>query len=161
MLTLFHGSIVEVRHPLVVLGRPNLDFGKGFYVTAIQNQAERWAIRMGIRRLSTPVLNVYEMDFEKAIADFRYLKFDAYDKIWLDFIIGNRKGKMLWKAYDIIEGGVANDNVIDTVEDYIRGRMSAEAALVELSKHQPNNQICILNQQVLDAYLHFVKSIKL
>ena len=68
---------------------------------------------------------------------------------------------MLWKGYDLIEGGVANDNVIDTVEDYIRGRMSAEAALVELSKHQPNNQFCILNQEIIDLHLHFVKSINM
>ncbi len=68
---------------------------------------------------------------------------------------------MLWKNYDIVEGGVANDNVIDTVEDYMRGRMSAEAALVELSKHRPNNQMCILNQEIIDRHLHFVKSVNL
>ena len=76
----------------------------------------------------------------------------------MDFIVANRKGKMLWKDYDIVEGGVANDNVIDTVEDYIRGRMSAEAALRELSKHQPNNQLCILNQLIIDKYLCFIES---
>jgi hypothetical protein len=65
---------------------------------------------------------------------------------------------MLWKDYDVVEGGVANDNVIDTVEDYIRGRMSAEAALMELSKHQPNNQFCILNQEIIDKFLRFIES---
>lgn len=158
MIKVFHGSIIEVSKPMVVLGRPNLDFGQGFYVTDLQEQAERWAKRMGIRRLTSPVLNIYEFDFEYAISTYNYIKFDAYDKEWLDFIVGNRKGKALWKDYDIIEGGIANDNVIDTVEDYLRGRMSAEAALVELSKHQPNNQICILNQEIIDKYLHFVES---
>ena len=158
MIKVFHGSIIEVSKPLVALGRPNLDFGRGFYVTDLQEQAERWAKRMGIRRLTSPVLNIYEFDFEAAISTYNYIKFDAYDKAWLDFIVGNRKGKMLWKGYDIIEGGIANDNVIDTVEDYIRGRMSAEAALIELSKHQPNNQICILKQEIIDRHLHFIKS---
>ena len=161
MKTVFHGSVVEVKEPLVALSRPNLDFGQGFYVTDIQQQAERWAVRLGTRRLATPVLNVYNLDIEKVQATYRYLKFEAYDKEWLDFIVGNRKGKMLWKGYDLIEGGVANDNVIDTVEDYIRGRMSAEAALVELSKHQPNNQFCILNQEIIDLHLHFIKSINM
>ena len=161
MKTVFHGSVVEVKEPLVALSRPNLDFGQGFYVTDIQQQAERWAVRLGTRRLATPVLNVYHLDIEKVQATYRYLKFEAYNKDWLDFIVGNRKGKMLWKGYDLIEGGVANDNVIDTVEDYIRGRMSAEAALVELSKHQPNNQFCILNQEIIDLHLNFVESINM
>ena len=161
MITVYHGSIVEVRSPLVLLGRPNLDFGQGFYVTDILLQAERWARRMGTRRLSPLIINIYELDIDAVKEGFRYLQFGAYDKPWLDFIVGNRKGRMLWKNYDIVEGGVANDNVIDTVEDYMRGRMSAEAALVELSKHRPNNQMCILNQEIIDRHLHFVKSINL
>lgn len=158
MIAVFHGSIIEVSKPLVALGRPNLDFGQGFYVTDLREQAERWATRIATRRMVKPVLSFYEFDLEAA-KQYRYLKFDSYDKAWLDFIVANRKGKMEWKDYDVIEGGVANDNVIDTVEDYLRGRMSAEAALVELSKHRPNNQFCILNQEIIDLHLHFVESI--
>ena len=158
MITVYHGSALEVSKPLVALGRPNLDFGQGFYVTDLREQAERWATRIATRRMAKPVLSFYEFDLETA-KQYRYLKFDFYDKAWLDFIVANRKGKMLWKDYDVVEGGVANDNVIDTVEDYMRGRMSAEAALVELSKHRPNNQFCILNQEIIDLHLHFVESI--
>lgn len=158
MITVYHGSFIEVSKPLVALSRPNLDFGQGFYVTDLQQQAERWASRIATRRLVDPVLNIYEFYLEEAKKEYRYLKFESYDKAWLDFIVANRKGKMLWKNYDVVEGGVANDNVIDTVEDYIRGRMSAEAALVELSKHRPNNQFCILNQEIIDKYLRFVES---
>ena len=158
MITVYHGSAIEVSKPLVVLSRPNLDFGQGFYVTNLRQQAERWASRIATRRLANPVLNIYEFDVDVVETEYRYLKFASYDKAWLDFIVANRKGKMLWKGFDVVEGGVANDNVIDTVEDYIRGRMSAEAALVELSKHKPNNQFCILNQEIIDKYLHFVES---
>lgn len=161
MKKVYHGSIVDVVKPLVSLGRPNLDFGQGFYLTDLEDQAKRWAVRIGTRKMEKPVINVYHFDIETVRQNYHYLKFDTYDKSWLDFIVGNRKGKLLWKDYDVIEGGVANDNVIDTVEDYIRGRMSAEAALSELSKHQPNNQICILNQEIIDLYLVFVESIKL
>lgn len=161
MTTVYHGSVIEVEKPLVALGRPNLDFGQGFYVTNLREQAERWATRIATRRMEKPMLNVYDFNVDAAKRNYRYLKFDSYDKAWLDFIVANRMGKMEWKDYDVVEGGVANDNVIDTVEDYIRGRMSAEAALVELSKHQPNNQFCILNQEIIDLHLHFVESIKM
>jgi len=158
MIIVYHGSAIEVSKPLVALSRPNLDFGQGFYVTDLRQQAERWASRIATRRLANPVLNIYEFDVDVVETEYRYLKFASYDKAWLDFIVANRKGKMLWKDFDVVEGGVANDNVIDTVEDYIRGRMSAEASLVELSKHKPNNQFCILNQEIIDKYLHFVES---
>ena len=157
-MKVYHGSIIEIPSPLVSLGRRNLDFGEGFYVTDIREQAVKWAERISRRKLMAPVLNVYEFDIDSALKSFRYLKFDSYNRAWLDFIVGNRKGKCLWQEYDVVEGGVANDNVIDTVEDYINGRMSAEAALVELSRHQPNNQICILNQEIIDSCFHFVES---
>lgn len=54
-MKVYHGSIIEVAHPLVSLGRRNLDFGKGFYVTDIKEQAQRWADEWGegslLRRL--------------------------------------------------------------------------------------------------------------
>lgn len=33
--------------------------------------------------------------------------------------------------------------------------MDLNTALGELSKHQPNNQICILNQEIINKYLVF------
>lgn len=156
MITVYHGTAAVVQFPLVSYGRINLDFGQGFYVTDIHQQAVRWAERVSSRKFVPPVVNVYEFDKDEAIRVCRYLYFESYNREWLDFVVANRSGKMLWKAYDVIEGDVANDNVIDTVEDYLRGRMSADAALRELSKHQSNNQFCFLNQDILDKYLRFI-----
>lgn len=38
---LFHGSDVIVEHPLVNLGRKDLDFGTGFYLTPLFEQASQ------------------------------------------------------------------------------------------------------------------------
>ena len=62
------------------------------------------------------------------------------------------------KQYDIVEGGVANDNVIATVEDYENGIITAEQALGQLRYKRVNHQICILNQEIIDKYLTFKKS---
>lgn len=59
------------------------------------------------------------------------------------------------KDYDYIEGVVANDRVVDTVNLYMQGLMTLETALARLSEHRPNNQICLLNQQLTDKYLRF------
>ena len=105
------------------------------------------------------VVNEYQFDFDSAIKEFRYKKFEKYDREWLHFIIDSRDGIKPWRDYDIIEGGVANDRVIDTVEAFKAGQISEAEALKELSKHQPNNQICILKQAVVDKYLTFRKSV--
>ena len=46
MLTVYHGSITKVDYPIAKAGRENLDFGQGFYITNIREQAERWAFRI-------------------------------------------------------------------------------------------------------------------
>ncbi len=66
-----------------------------------------------------------------------------------------------WSDYDIIEGGIANDRVVDTVNLFSLGLMDEETALSRLSEHQPNNQICILNQEVIEKYLSFKEVIAL
>lgn len=69
-----------------------------------------------------------------------------------------RKGGTKQLLYDIVEGGVANDNVIDTVEDYEQGIITAEQALGQLKYKKVNHQICILNQDIVDKYLSFISS---
>ena len=160
MRKVYHGASQEVSSPLVHVGRENLDFGKGFYVTDIRNQAKIWAeVKSRYLMDAKGYINEYLFDFDNAIKDFRYKKFEKYDREWLHFIVDSRDGLKVWKGFDIIEGGVANDRVIDTLEAFKVGQISEEKALIELSKHQPNNQICILKQEVVDKYLIFRKSI--
>lgn len=160
MRKVYHGASQEIPSPLVHVGRENLDFGKGFYVTDIRKQAKTWAeIKSRYLMESKAYINEYLFDFDNVIKEFRYKKFEKYDKEWLHFIIDSRDGIKVWRGFDIIEGGVANDRVIDTVEAYKAGQINEENALRELSKHQPNNQICILKQEVVDKYLKFQKSV--
>lgn len=43
MINLFHGSNVAVQNPLVKVGRQKVDFGQGFYVSKLREQAVSWA----------------------------------------------------------------------------------------------------------------------
>ena len=63
-----------------------------------------------------------------------------------------------WEGFDIIEGGVADDRVVDTIELYLNGDITEEMALKRLSLHQPNNLICILNQTLVVECLRFLGS---
>ena len=44
-MEVFHGTTLIVETPLVGVGRKNLDFGEGFYLTNIRQQAIDWAQR--------------------------------------------------------------------------------------------------------------------
>jgi hypothetical protein len=157
MLTVYHGATTIVDSPLVSVGRENLDFGKGFYITDIREQAENWGTRAA--NIGKPQwLNIYHFDLETVRAKYRYLRFEAYNKEWLDFIVGCRRGLQNWQDYDVIEGGVADDRVIDTVNLYMLGILPEETALERLAYHQPNNQFCIINQEVVDKHLNYIKA---
>ena len=141
-----------------------MDFGPGFYLTKIKKQAENWAVVMAGRkgRNAEAVLNTFLLNMEQAAIDgVRIKSFPTYDLEWLDYVVACRRGKDYSNEYDIVEGGVANDNVIDTVEDYEKGIITAEQALQALGQlkyKKVNHQLCILNQTVIDKYLTFVES---
>lgn len=162
MITLYHGSPFRVEQPLVSIGRPNLDFGQGFYLTRLQRQAETWAQTISGRQKEQPAqawLNTYSFDFDAAIAGgYRILRLDAYDRRWLDFIAGSRHGEQPWADYDLIEGGVASDKVVDAIEAYLGGLADMEHTLGKLAYAQPNHQICLRNQQLIDEHLKCIDS---
>lgn len=164
MIELFHGSTVEVSAPLVNLGREGVDFGRGFYLTRLETQASSWARTVAERRkYNTPVLNSYEFDIgaAKEQAGSRYKVFDSYNLEWLEYVIDCRRGGFLQDNFDVVEGGVANDKVIDTVEDYEKGIITAEQALGQLAYKEVNHQIAILSQAVIDSCLTFKRSFRL
>ena len=100
-MKVYHGSTQAVEYPLVGVGRENLDFGKGFYVTDIYAQAERWGAVMALRHPgSTSVVNIYELDVERITSSgYKWLHFDGYNNDWLEFIVSSRLGKQPWLEY--------------------------------------------------------------
>lgn len=157
-MRVFHGSTETVQYPLVNAGRRYLDFGQGFYLTDLMEQAISWATRP-LNENKPQILNIYELNMEGILlSGYRYLCFKEYDDQWLDFVVSNRRGELRWCEYDIIEGGIANDRVFNTIELYAAGLTPREEALERLKYEKPNNQICILRQSIVDTFLKFVES---
>ena len=98
-ITVYHGATEIIEAPLNHVGRPRLDFGQGFYVTDLKDQAIKWAKTIAEKRAAQPLLNIY------------------------------------------------------TVNLYMTGFYDAESALQQLIFHKPNNQICLLNQNLINKYL--------
>lgn len=153
-MILYHTSTIEIRRPDLLHSRPRLDFGKGFYLTLIREQAERYGERF-TRRGETAVLNTFMLD--ENLTEFTYKVFPSYDGEWLDFVSACRKG-LSHESYDIIEGGIADDQVFNTIDLYFSGIYTREQALNQLQYKKPNHQVCITSQAVLDKHLHFQSS---
>lgn len=148
---------MAVEHPDVQHSRNYLDFGRGFYLTTLHDQAVRYAQRFK-RRGQPAWLNTYELECD--IDSWKVLQFENYDKDWLDFVAQCRDGKNVGN-YDMIIGGIANDRVIITLDRYFSGEISQEEALGLLKFEKPNIQYCIRSQRMLDECLIHIESVQL
>jgi len=150
-MILYHGSFLEIAKPDLEHSRRNVDFGRGFYTTPLYQQAKKWCGKFK-RRGKEGVISRYAFD-EKACEDLRVLKFDSYSEEWLDFILVCRSGKDR-SDYDIVIGGVANDQVFNTVELYFGDLIDKTEAIRRLRYEKPSFQICFRTKAALDK-LHF------
>lgn len=157
-MEVYHASMVRVEHPDVFHSRKFLDFGQGFYVTTLKDQAIKYAQRF-TRRGKDAWLNIYELD-EAFKSSFVIKEFDRYDAEWLDFVVACRKGNVIGD-YDIVRGGIANDKVFRTVDLFFAGDITKEEALRRLLFELPNDQLCIRSQRILDNCLTFKESVRL
>lgn len=156
-MILYHTSNIIIQQPDILHSREHLDFGRGFYLTTLHEQAVKYGERF-LRRDEEAYINVYELNDN--LQGYSRVIFDAYDSQWLDFVTACRKGTP-HATYDIIEGGIADDQVFNTIDLYFAGIYSSEQALDQLRFKHPNHQICITNADVLNQHLHFIKAIKL
>lgn len=150
-MILYHGSFLEIAQPDLVHSRSNVDFGRGFYVTPLREQAVKWCGKFKRRGKDGVVSRyVYEECHEN---ELKILKFDSYSEEWLDFILNCRRGHDT-TDYDLIVGGVANDKVFNTVELFFDGLIDKTEAINRLRYEKPNLQICFRTEKAL-SLLHF------
>lgn len=156
-MIVYHSSYTSVELPEVRYSRDFLDFGKGFYLTSLYDQAVKYAQRFK-RRKNQAWLSSYEFEFNPE--DWKILQFDSYDREWLIFVSNCRSGNDN-TDYDLVIGGIANDRVIQTIERYFTGELSENEALGLLKYEKPNIQYCIRSQRMLDECLRHKNSERL
>lgn len=150
-MILYHGSFLEIAKPDLVHSRSNVDFGRGFYVTPLREQAVKWCGKFK-RRGKDGVVSRYVYD-ECRENELKILKFDSYSEEWLDFILNCCRDNDT-TDYDLIVGGVANDKVFNTVELFFDGLIDKTEAIDRLRYEKPNLQICFRTEKAL-SLLHF------
>lgn len=121
-MKLYHGSNMRINHINLAMCRPYKDFGKGFYLTDIKEQAEKMAVRVSKIYGGTPVVNVYEI--EDNFRENRNLQIKDFGihatKDWARFVMNNRSRSFFDETnqlcnkdnkYDIVIGPVADDDM--------------------------------------------------
>jgi len=159
-MILYHGSYLTIETPDLSFSRLRTDFGKGFYLTPLKEQAVSWASRF-LRDRGVAVVSAYEFlqapdsTFSKS---FRILEFDDHNIDWLNFITACRLGQPVDADWDLVVGGVANDKVFDTLQLYFDKLIGADDAIGRLRYSKPNYQYCFKTQSLINEYLHFAAS---
>lgn len=90
-ITLFHGSVQEVKVPLYGVGKSHNDYGQGFYCTRNIDMAREWANR----QTTSGIVNRYKLDCRA----LRILDLTQHDVlVWLSVLLHNRQFNPLDKV---------------------------------------------------------------
>lgn len=154
-MIVYHGGTSIIENPDVKFSKKYLDFGRGFYVTTYKEQAEKWAKRRSMRNREKAVVNIYELQDD--LSNYNVINFKD-DEIWLNFVCDCRRGKDVYKQYDIAIGSVADDDVFKSIDMYFKGLWDEERTLNEIRYYKMNNQICLINQILIENELKYIKS---
>lgn len=121
-MRLFHGSNVKIDSISLAMCRLYKDFGRGFYLTDIEEQAEKMAVRVSRIYGGTPIVNAFEIDEDfRKNPDFKIKDFGIQaTEEWARFVMNNRSREFSDETsilcnkdnkYDIVIGPVADDNM--------------------------------------------------
>lgn len=149
-LTLYHGSNQKFDVVDLSKSRDKRDFGRGFYMTTLQEQAEHWAENMYIR-YGGEGQYIYEFTLEMP-DDLKVKIYQGLCEEWLNMVKANRMEGNVQHEYDIVCGPVANDNTMRTIALFVEGIYTVDMALERLKFFKANDQVSIHTESAL-AYL--------
>lgn len=155
-MILYHGSNMSVLSVDMGKCMPGKDFGCGFYLTDIKEQAEYMAKRrVKIARYGEAVVSSYLFDEQVLLDGSVSVKvFEKPSEEWALFILANRNNESRQNvhSYDVVIGPVADDGVAFQLERYEQGMISLEMLVKELTYRKLNKQYFFGTQKAI-SYL--------
>ena len=136
-MILYHGSNIRVAKIDLMKCRPYKDFGQGFYLTDIREQAEQMARRVVRLYGGSPWVSAFSFDEAALTSDaLNTLSFEKPNRNWALFVLNNRNkrfkdiGDALCNQdnkYDIVSGPVANDDIAYLFRTFTSGLIDIDA----------------------------------
>lgn len=143
-MKLYHGTNTDINEIDINKYNPNKDFGQGFYLTDIPEQALLMAKRrVRITKTGQPIVIEYDFDEEYFNNGLLNVKiFDEPSKDWALFILNNRRNSSINNQhnYDIVIGPIANDGVAFQLDRYENNIITLDVLVKELSYQKLNKQ---------------------
>ena len=149
-MILYHGSNVAVRHIDLDRCRPFKDFGRGFYLTTIESQAEAMARRATrIQGHGTPTVSTFDLDDGWKDCGLNVMQFTHPTREWAQFVVNNRDRQFeelhsllcnRLNQYDIVYGPVADDAIVASFQLYQDGRISIDELVDRLRFRKLSDQ---------------------
>jgi hypothetical protein len=158
-VTLYHGSNLEIKNVDLMKCRPYKDFGRGFYLTSLKEQAEIWAKRMSRIYSGKPWITVFEFDeaalFEKKVA---VKIFPSPNLEWAIFVLNNRNRDFTDfvdtnsnhdNKYDIVIGAVADDDIALQLTLFKNGVINLDTLVMNIEYRKLNDQYSFHTEKAL------------
>ena len=124
-MILYHGSNISVSEIDLEKCKPFKDFGKGFYLTEIKEQATLMARRTAHIYGGNATISNFDFDIESALkdSDLSIKHFVQPDEEWALFVMANRsrEHKHPYHNYDIVIGPVADDAIATLFRNFEDG----------------------------------------
>lgn len=165
-IILYHGTVSDIKHIDVSLGKGRKDFGKGFYMAVSKQQAigmmhkkYREAIRRSKQKKESDFTeNLYQITLDNHLLEQLDIKiFEEADEEWLDFILMCREKGGTPHDYDLVIGPTADDDTAFCLKAYWDGFYgktgSVEAKKILLNNLETDNlgiQYFIGKQNIVD-----------
>ena len=152
-MKLYHGSNTKIEKIDLSKCRPYKDFGQGFYLTEIKEQAEKMASRTAHIYEGEPVVTEFEFD-ESALTKLSVKQFDGPNEEWALFVLANRskENQQPTHSYDIVIGPVADDDIAQLFRNFNDGYINL-AMLVEGLKYKKVSSQYFFHTEAATKYL--------
>ncbi|WP_369283050.1 DUF3990 domain-containing protein [Oscillibacter sp. GMB15532] len=169
-LTLFHGSPQIIEAPELAKGKPNNDYGRGFYCTESMELAKEWACSTETDGFA----NRYA--FEPTNLSVLNLSSGEYHILnWLSILLENRTFRMSgdiaqrakdyifehfmieYKSYDVIKGYRADDSYFSFATAFLNNTISLAQLEKAMVLGNLGEQVVLRSQAAFDR-LTFVES---
>ena len=160
-MRLYHGSNTDIKEINLAMCRPYKDFGRGFYLTVMKDQAEKMASRVARIYGGSPVLNIYEIDdsfMESKDLNIKDFGTETSEE-WARFVRNNRSKNFHDYSdkecnfdckYDIVIGPIADDAMALLFRQYENGTISFENMLSGMIYKKTTNQYSFHTEKAIN-----------
>ena len=169
-IKLYHGSDHIIEKPNLLVGKPNNDYGRGFYCTRLPEMASEWACKNN----TDGVLNEYDLNTDTL--HILNLASEQYSILnWLAVLLEHRTFSLKQKIaedakayilknfsvdlrrYDVVIGYRADDSYFAYAEDFVNNTLPLSGLNEALYLGKLGLQTVLISEKAFDN-LKFIKS---